>query len=222
MKNLIKLSEVQINQLFQFTEKKMVHWYDLQIEIVDHLASSIEDEMAADSNLTFELALERVYTGFGIFGFAKIVQERQIQLAKMAKKRWWNEFLNLFKWPKVLLVLFIVSLITTIAYAVDSNILHDLFFSIYLVICAANFIYIIKDSRLLKRLLVLQFGSNYILIQYLFDFNIALGVLNNNQLSPIAFSIFLSLGVIIKLISFKLYYNLRSESKLLYPSVFSK
>ncbi len=87
MENQIKLSEVEINKLFRFTEKKMVHWYDLQIEIVDHLASCIEDEMTADSKLTFDLALEKVYTGFGIFGFAKIVQERQIQLAKMAKSR---------------------------------------------------------------------------------------------------------------------------------------
>ena len=103
MGNQCKLSEVEIDKLFQFTEKKMVHWYDLQIEIVDHLAASIEDEMSDDSNLTFDLALEKVYKGFGIFGFAKIVQERQIQLAKMAKNKWWKEFLNLFKWPNALL-----------------------------------------------------------------------------------------------------------------------
>lgn len=222
MGNQCKLSEVEIDKLFQFTEKKMVRWYDLQIEIVDHLAASIEDEMSADSKLTFDLALEKVYKGFGIFGFAKIVQERQNQLAKMAKNKWWREFLHLFKWPNAVLLVLIISLITTVAYSVDYKILHDLCLGIFVFMTTAYFVYIIKDSRLLKRLLVLQFGSNYFLIQYIFDFYVARGVLNNNQLSPIAFTILLSLGVLIKLTSFKLYYNIRSEAKLLYPAVFAK
>jgi hypothetical protein len=222
MENQIKLSEVEINKLFRFTEKKLVHWYDLQIEIVDHLASCIEDEMAADSKLTFDLALEKVYTGFGIFGFAKIVQERQIQLAKMAKSKWWNEFRNLFMWPNAVLLVLIISLITTVAYSVDYSILHELFLGIFVFMTTAYYIYILKDSRLLNRLLVLQFGSSNFLIQYVFDFILAGVVLNFNQLSPIAFTIYLSLGVLIKLISFKLYYKIRSEAKLLYPAVFLK
>lgn len=218
MKNQIKLSEVEINKLFQFTKKKMVHWYDLQIEIVDHLASSIEDEMAADSNLTFELALERVYTGFGIGGFAKIVQERQIQLAKMAKKRWWNEFLNLFKWPNIVLVCLIISFIITVAYAVDYRILHEICLDIFVLITLAYYIYILKDSRLFKRLLILHIGSTYFPVLFVFDW----WLLTNHQLSPIAFLIYFSLGVLVRLTSFKLYYNVRRETKLLYPSVFSK
>lgn len=200
----------------------MVPWYDLQIEIVDHLATNIEEEIAADSKLTFDLALEKVYNGFGIFGFAKIVQERQIHLAKMAKKRWWNEFLNLFMWPNAVLLVLIISLITTVAHSVDYSILHELFLGIFVFMTTAYYIYILKDSRLLNRLLVLQFGSSNFLIQYVFDFILAGVVLNFNQLSPIAFTIYLSLGVLINLISFKLYYKIRSEAKLLYPAVFLK
>ena len=51
------LSKEQIQQLFSFTEKKFVRWYDLQAELVDHLANKIEAEMAADVSLTFERAL---------------------------------------------------------------------------------------------------------------------------------------------------------------------
>jgi len=221
MENQIKLSEVEINKLFRFTEKKLVHWYDLQIEIVDHLASCIEDEMTADSKLTFDLALEKVYNGFGIFGFAKIVQERQIQLAKMAKNRWWNEFRNLFIWPNALLLVMIISLITTVAYSVDYCILHELFLGIFAINTVAYYIYILKDSRLFKRLLILQFGITYFPVLFVVDFNVAL-VMTNHQLSPIAFTIYLSLGVLIKLISFKLFYKIRGEAKLLYPAVFLK
>ena len=82
-----KLSEIEIKRLFEFAEKKLVHWYDLQIEIVDHLASGIEAEMQATSGLTFESALEHVYRSFGMFGFAKIVQERQKTPCQSSKKK---------------------------------------------------------------------------------------------------------------------------------------
>ena len=38
----MELTKEQIQDLFLFTQKKMVHYYDLQIEIVDHLAEKIE------------------------------------------------------------------------------------------------------------------------------------------------------------------------------------
>ena len=37
-----KLTEAQIDELFSFCKRKGVKHYDLQIELVDHLASSIE------------------------------------------------------------------------------------------------------------------------------------------------------------------------------------
>lgn len=39
----MKLNDDQIQSLFDFTKKKLVHFYDLQIELVDHLAASIEE-----------------------------------------------------------------------------------------------------------------------------------------------------------------------------------
>ena len=57
----MQLSKDQIDQLFAFTKKKMVHWHDLQVEIVDHLAERIEEEMNADSKLGFDDALAKVY-----------------------------------------------------------------------------------------------------------------------------------------------------------------
>lgn len=43
----MKLSDVQIEGLFTFTKKKLEHYSGLQIEIVDHLAASIMEEMDA-------------------------------------------------------------------------------------------------------------------------------------------------------------------------------
>ena len=70
------LDQQHIEELFAFTRKEYVHWYDLQVELVDHLASGIEEEMAADPRLDFQRALEKVYGRFGIFGFSEIVKEK--------------------------------------------------------------------------------------------------------------------------------------------------
>ena len=40
----MKLTPQQIEQLYQFTRQHYVEWYDLQTELVDHLANSIETQ----------------------------------------------------------------------------------------------------------------------------------------------------------------------------------
>ncbi len=217
--NDLKLSEKEIKKLFEFTEKKFVHWYDLQIEIVDHLASSIETEMQAATNLTFEIALDKVYKSFGLFGFARIVQERQKQLAKAAKKKWWNELQALFQWPRILLILLIVSTVWTLSLLVSDNILSELFLFIYITICTLFFIYIIKDHRLQKKLLLMQCGSSYFSLPFIFEFFV---ISIYTQMSSLSFTILLTLGILIKITSFKLYSKIRSDAKLFYPTAFLK
>ena len=38
----MKLTQQQIDRLYQFTRQHYVEWYDLQTELVDHLANAIE------------------------------------------------------------------------------------------------------------------------------------------------------------------------------------
>jgi hypothetical protein len=212
-----KLSESQITKLFAFVEKKFVHWYDLQIEIVDHLASSIETEMQSNPNLTFELALERIYKGFGIFGFAKIVQEKQAQLAKSAKRKWWIQLLSFFKWPRMILFLTLVSAVYTISLLLRSDLLNEAFLYIYITLSLSFFIYVIRDVRLQRRLLLMHYGATYVSIPFAFEFIL---VSNFTEITSLSFTILLTLGVLIKLTSFNLYIKIRKEAELLYPEVF--
>ena len=41
----MKLSEEQIDVLFIFTKKHLVEHYDVQVELVDHIATEIEAEI---------------------------------------------------------------------------------------------------------------------------------------------------------------------------------
>jgi hypothetical protein len=47
------LNTWQIDYLFAFCKKHYVHHYDVQVELVDHLANAVEDEMKKDGNLFF-------------------------------------------------------------------------------------------------------------------------------------------------------------------------
>ncbi len=81
-----KLTLEQINCLFQFTQKHYVEYYDLQLELVDHLACGIEKQWENDESISFEDALNTEFKKFGIFGFSDIVDKRKIELQKKYNK----------------------------------------------------------------------------------------------------------------------------------------
>lgn len=113
------LTADQIEILYAFTRKKFVPWYDLQVELVDHLAERIVEEMQKDKTLDFNRALNRVYAGFGIYGFAEIVRERSALLQKEAKRQMWLEIKNQFNLKNLLRSIAIFSIILFAALHID-------------------------------------------------------------------------------------------------------
>ena len=116
----MRLTEAQIEKLFAFVKKKHVPFYDLQIEIVDHLAQRIEDEIDSTPDLEFEPALQKVYDGFGIFGFAHIVQERQKAIDRMGKKRFYQALKRQLTWPVALRSLLLITIIYSMAISLSA------------------------------------------------------------------------------------------------------
>ncbi|WP_299156554.1 hypothetical protein [uncultured Tenacibaculum sp.] len=76
------LTNQQIEQLYTFTRQHFVEHYDVQTELVDHLANDIEQILEDKSTLTFEQARDISFKKFGIFGFMDVVEEKQKQLNK--------------------------------------------------------------------------------------------------------------------------------------------
>lgn len=77
-----KLNEEQIAQLYEFTRRHFVEHYDLQTELVDHLANGIEKQWVDDAQLPFEKALQLEFKKFGVFGFTEIVEQRMAAMQK--------------------------------------------------------------------------------------------------------------------------------------------
>jgi hypothetical protein len=215
----MQLSAEQIQVLFSFTEKKKVHWYDLQLELVDHLACRIEEEMEADTSLSFEAALNKVYKGFGLFGFAKVVQEKQAQLHRAAKKMWWTEFKAFFKWPEISLLLLIALTLWKLPLNVKPTSLMRGFTGFYILISVAFLIYVLRTRRTQRKLLLLQSGGSH-LSCVVFFYEIFI-LCSFNQFSKIEFCVYATLGILFKLASFRLYNKVTAQAVQLYPEAFA-
>ena len=98
-----KLSQEQIDELFEFCQAHYVNQYDLQIELVDHIASSIEEQWETDPKLSFQEALNKTFGKFGIFGFGKIKDRKEKELRRKYSRLLFQYLIDFYKWPKALL-----------------------------------------------------------------------------------------------------------------------
>jgi len=99
----MKLTDQHIEQLYKFTRQHFVEHYDVQTELVDHLANDIEQIWKENPTLTFEQARDNSFKKFGVFGFMNVVEEKQKQLGKKYRKVLWKYVKEWFKLPKIIL-----------------------------------------------------------------------------------------------------------------------
>jgi len=108
-----KLSQVQIQQLYTFTRQHFVEHFDVQTELVDHLANDIEQILTEKPTLSFDEAKMMSFKKFGIFGFMEVLGESSKALNKKYWKLVLEIFKNYFKLPQLLSVFLIFATIYT-------------------------------------------------------------------------------------------------------------
>lgn len=116
------LTDEQIDTLFNFVKSKYVDFYDVQVELVDHLASEVEARMDETPGVTFDAALQQVYSGFGIFGFLDVVEQKQTAVMHRNQKLWWIHFKQLFKLPMIVGSLLLAFVLYLGFKTIDGNI----------------------------------------------------------------------------------------------------
>lgn len=99
------LTTAQIQSIYDFTAKKYIKYYDVQLELVDHIANRIEELQAEDSKLSFEQAMQSVYKSFGVYGFTKVQEQKMFERQSYWKRQIWSYVKSYFKLPKVLITL---------------------------------------------------------------------------------------------------------------------
>ena len=103
-----QLTKNQIQELFAFTKSHRIRYYDLQSEVVDHLASAIENKWEENPEVPFQKALDEIYAGFGIYGFGKLEQEKRDAIQRKIGWKLWAFIKSYLTPPKILLTLLLI------------------------------------------------------------------------------------------------------------------
>jgi hypothetical protein len=225
------LTNEQIQSLFTFCEKHFVKYYDVQVELVDHLANAVEEKMTADSTLTFEKALEKVHQSFGVMGFAPLVAEKAKMAEKQSRGLFWRLFKEQFKWPKIILSFLLTAVFFTI-FSTDLIPIKGTFATIIIAGCYFELYKTIKINRAIsktgKKFLlggISQFVGFAWLPIYLFLYPNMLDedLLSNvhSALSIFFLSIFLSLFIILIIALWQTFSSVKSALHKNYPEIFS-
>lgn len=109
-----KLSSEQIESLFTFVEQRNVKYYDVQMELVDHLASAIEQKWQTDPGLSFEEAFRHEQRQFNRYDFKQIIEEKEEALSRKYRKIERRYIGDFFSWPKIVAT----SLVTLLIYQI--------------------------------------------------------------------------------------------------------
>ena len=109
-----KLTDEEIESLFDFCRKHYVPEYDLQIELVDHLASGIEEQWHENPEIPFPIARINTFEKFGFFGFSKIKEQKEKELRRKYRRLFWQYTLEFYKLPKVIMTIALTILLFSI------------------------------------------------------------------------------------------------------------
>ncbi len=110
----IELSNQQIENLFAFVKEKYVRYIDVQYELVDHLATAIEEEMNQDDQLSFEAALKEVYARFPITGFDKFLREKEKAMISYWRRKIGSIIMQYLSLPKLVMTMMLLVLYGTL------------------------------------------------------------------------------------------------------------
>jgi len=100
-----KITDHQLAALYKFTRKHFVEHYDVQIELVDHLANDIEQIWKEKPNLSFDEAKEISFKKFGVFGFMDVVESRTKAMSMKYYKIMFSILKDFFRLPQLMVTL---------------------------------------------------------------------------------------------------------------------
>ncbi len=146
------ITDAQYESLFAFCRRHYVHYYDVQVELVDHLSAAIEERMQQNPKLSFDQALDSVYAGFGIKGFADIVATRIEMVSKKSRRQKWKLFFSYFTVPKIAMTVCIYAFLLLLGRFLTQDYFRGVFLAVLGVsLFVFEIIYSFHLNRLFKK-----------------------------------------------------------------------
>lgn len=151
----------ETKKLFEFCRNHFVNYYDVQIELVDHLASAIEELWKTDADLSFYEALKSTFKKFGIYGFSKIKNQKRKALKRKYNRLMWSYFTEFYRWPKLALTIVLTFGLFILFQVVENSLV--IFYAYFLVLIIFVVVYFFKWNRRFK----VKTKKKFLLIDYL-------------------------------------------------------
>lgn len=146
------ITEAQYESLYTFCRRHYVQYYDVQVELVDHLSEAIEEKMKMNPKLSFEQALDSVYAGFGIKGFADIVATQMEMVSKKVRKQKWRLFFSYYTVPKITMTVCIYAALLLVGKLLTQDYYRGFFlFALGISLFIFEIVYTLKLNKLFKQ-----------------------------------------------------------------------
>ncbi|WP_447639739.1 MULTISPECIES: hypothetical protein [Chitinophagaceae] len=100
-----ELTREQIEKIGNFCEDWGVNYYDVKVELVDHISTTVEILIAENPQLTFDDAFLKARRSFGEIGFEQIIREKEKAISRNGRKQQLQYLLGFFTLPKILLTI---------------------------------------------------------------------------------------------------------------------
>ena len=104
-----QLNREEVEQITHFLKENDVKHYDVQLEMIDHFATSIEEQWDTyPSAWNFKLKILDIYNHIGKKGFEKIVAEKTSAANRKAYKYAFSLVKQFFKLPQIILSILVI------------------------------------------------------------------------------------------------------------------
>ncbi len=98
----MKLTTEQINYIENYIQSFDIKWYEIQVELTDHMISIMEEIWEQDPELTFHQVKHQAEQRFGRGYFKSIVAERKTILQKEYNRQQRKMIGEFLKFPKII------------------------------------------------------------------------------------------------------------------------
>ena len=151
----VVLNKSQLAHISKLIEKKGVNYYDVNMEMTDHVGSEVEEMMLVEQR-DFLMALKQVFLKYDRFHFMRIEEEQQKKLQKQSWKLFWRGFLQFFTIPKIIATITIFMFYVNIVGLVNKNVIIS---GMALCVFTSIITLIVKKYRWLGKEKYLQLAS---------------------------------------------------------------
>ena len=194
----VKLTNEQLRKLITFIEKRGFHDPGVIVEILDHFACKVEEQLTIEPQLTIDEAIYKAHRSFGTLGFQPLVATYYESTRKKFKALYWREWKKALANPyyiiPALLVSFAIYKLYGIADVHISGMIFNLSSFVLFIGAFAAMVLVSWRFKILKRkgrFLPTVMGRN---LYYIFI--CTMPVLHDHRFSPTGISFFSTINAL--------------------------